>query len=319
LGDLVLASGFINKLALSDDVDNVFLLTQKANLILQKYFSEKVIFVEFNHPRFIRNYKKSYLEFFLEVIKLRRYFSGINISNTFLPYVGYPSIIPWLFLIKNNHIAGFTNCGYSSLLDIKLNFSSLARMHESKLGQNLLNASDYIGNSKINTDPMLYRTVTNYKKTNKILLHMGVGDSKRQWNSENWNKLVQELRIQNEIVIIASSDAELQYINKNILMSNGVEILDTRSDLSKFEQALLCCKLIIGLESFGIHFAGALGCDGIGIYTGISGAERMKPLGNIQILTKNMKCSPCYTKVCETRNCINDVTSGDLMKKVNLL
>jgi ADP-heptose:LPS heptosyltransferase len=315
LGDLVLATPFIQQLVSSKDVEKVYLLTQTTNFILNNYLPSKVVVMSFNHPSYVRGLDKNYYKFFKEIVKLRIFFKNKNISNTFIPYVGYPPVAIYAKLIKNNNICGFTNSGQSTLLDYKVDYNLHKNSHESHLGSFLLEKTRYLKKYGVATEPTLIKNHNPKKIDNSVVIHFGVSDAKRKWADHKWFDLINRLlKLGFTIKIIASTAEEKKFINTNIKLLNGVSIINTENNLLLFEKALAECKFMIGLESFSSHFAAALGYKGIAIFTGIAGVDRMKPLGKINVITKKMTCSPCYSKSCLERHCIMDISVDQVIE-----
>jgi len=156
-----------------------------------------------------------------------------------------------------------------------------------------------------------------------IGIHPFASQPSKIWSFDNWKSLINDLKSEYVIWIFGSKDDEVT-LNKffsDIIDQKGVFV--KTGSLSNFFLNLSRCSLLIGLDSFSIHAASALGIKGI-MLNGSNDWEIWKP-DNVYVISKGKefcKFYPCFNKPkCKGKDyefiCMNSINKGDVLSLMN--
>ena len=144
--------------------------------------------------------------------------------------------------------------------------------------------------------PLKYNKDTPF--TEKIVIHPGSGSSKKIPPFSLFEK-IENFLIQKGFEIIYLIGEADSWIKK--FTNNYWECLEPL----EIAYALKSAKAYIGLDSGISHLASYLGIKSY-IFYGPTDIITWRPIGvNYKIITLNLKCSPCFPKVCKERKCLD--------------
>jgi heptosyltransferase-3 len=155
-------------------------------------------------------------------------------------------------------------------------------------------------------------------------IHMLAGQRCREWPSERWRALVKAIKKAglNVVVFGASSDRERLIASLGDSLDEQVELIT--GSLEDFFRRLGRVRAFVGLDSFSIHAACAIGVPSI-MLNGASRAEIWCPPGT-EFLDggAGLACHPCFNKpVCTTTanpyQCIQAIPEAKVIRLLERL
>ena len=250
-----------------------------------------------------------------------------------VPYEQEPSLIPVLSLCNIPIKIGHSAAGFTSLLTVYNTNQASEYTHETKRlvapfvkfsGINIEDSDIYtdIGisleamRSSFLASKILYKIPDDY-----IVIHPGTSAREREWPETEWSKLIKYFEGNNKPIVFTGYGAnEINLITRlqSVLPKNSFINLVNKLDWVNFVAVINSASMVIGVESLAGHIAGSLGVPFIGVYTGIAGVDRWRPLGNkSKVFSLDMKCSPCRSRWCAERPCLTGIHADDLIKYLN--
>jgi heptosyltransferase-1 len=137
------------------------------------------------------------------------------------------------------------------------------------------------------------------------------------WEDEKFAKLCD--RINGELgVKVVLTGSEEGGMNRRIqsLMTKPSVNLGGKTTLRDLACVYRSSLLLITTDSGPMHIATAVGTPVIALF-GPTSPSRTGPYGEGNIvIRKEMDCSPCFLKKCETRQCMKDISVDDVFKAV---
>ncbi len=112
----------------------------------------------------------------------------------------------------------------------------------------------------------------------------------------------------------AQSDGPIRHI-RSLMKSPSVDLAG-RTSLRDLAYLYSLSSLVITTDSGPMHIAAAMGTPVVALF-GPTSPARTGPYGEGHaVIRKNMKCSPCFLKWCETRRCMEDISIGEVFQAV---
>lgn len=152
-----------------------------------------------------------------------------------------------------------------------------------------------------------------------IAIHNGSLDT-RLWRLKRWGedkivKLISAFKKRNILPVFIGTKGDT--IVKNNGVVNFVDILDIKQTAA----VLARCSLLVSTDSGPAHLADAVGTPSIVLF-GATYPDKNKPYTYGEVITANLKCSPCYwterMNKCENPVCMDKITVDMVMKKIDL-
>ena len=136
-----------------------------------------------------------------------------------------------------------------------------------------------------------------------IVMHMGTGNSLKEWPQAKWQALVKEMQ-GTPIVFTGKGEKE----KRDAEIPGGINLVDAVN----WEEYLIILKnarCLIGVDSLAGHLAAAMQLPSVLIYSGMTDIHEWCPLSDCcTVLTHPMPCAPCYrSSGCASMNCVRDV------------
>ena len=262
----------------------------------------------------------------IKKIKKERYDLGIE----FRPFFGNTIPLMWLGGVK--YRIGYGSAGFGFLLHQKGSFNFYS--HFAKNMVELLLAGDLI------EAPQEIRAVLKRPKKEildkmsralaksgvtaddfKVVIHPGSGRPLALWSNGQWAELADGLVSRYGAKVIIVGVAKEAMAARAISRKMATTPIDLTNSLSMadFMALLSMANLVIGLESFAVHAAAALGAATVMIHNGISDELMFKPLGQrVFGVTHKTDCAPCWRrKGCPEMSCLTNVTANEVMAVVS--
>ncbi len=128
-----------------------------------------------------------------------------------------------------------------------------------------------------------------------VAIHAGASHGSRLWPSEKWRLLVHLLRLRGyEVKIMGarSERAALLVAFDKELAQDKIELVT--EDIAGFAFRLAGCDVLIGMDSFSVHAAYALGVPAV-VLNGSADPLILTPPGGVAVSAGNLcKAYPCY-------------------------
>jgi 3-deoxy-D-manno-octulosonic-acid transferase/heptosyltransferase-1 len=98
------------------------------------------------------------------------------------------------------------------------------------------------------------------------------------------------------------------------MMSQKTVNLAGRTTLRDLAYLYRKAALLITTDSGPMHIAAAVGTPVIALF-GPTSASRTGPYGEGHfVIRRDLACSPCFLKKCETRHCMKDISVEDVLE-----
>ncbi|HKR26883.1 MAG TPA: glycosyltransferase family 9 protein [Terriglobales bacterium] len=158
-----------------------------------------------------------------------------------------------------------------------------------------------------------------------IGLHPGASRLSKQWTCEKWKELFRVLNQKNFQLVLFGSPSEASTLVNEFgreIEENSIEVVASGMDV--FLDRMSSVDVLVGMDSFSVHAAHALGLRSIVLY-GPFDPVVMTPPGSIA-LSAGVRCNwfPCYSKnSCRNLNdsfvCIRGIEVADVIRSVEAL
>lgn len=136
------------------------------------------------------------------------------------------------------------------------------------------------------------------------------------WEDEKFARLCdlvsEKLRI--KVVFTGSDRGKLERI-QSLMKSSSIN-LGGKTTLRDLAYLYRLASLLITTDSGPMHIAAAVGTPVIALF-GPTNPERTGPYGNgHKVIQKEMACSPCFLKKCDSKKCMRDITVEEVFQAV---
>lgn len=153
------------------------------------------------------------------------------------------------------------------------------------------------------------------------LVGINIGGSKR-WQTKRWphDKLTQlcdQLAKDGFRVVLtgAKNDIDLAGIVTAATKLKPINAVG-KTSLNELAALIKRCAVFISADSAPMHIAAAAGVPVVAIF-GPTDPDRHRPAAeNITIITKKLKCSPCYKAKCNNMKCIKQIDVKEILEAV---
>ena len=248
--------------------------------------------------------------------------------------IWFPNFIPFLWRTRIPIRIGTDRIGFSALLSKPTPFI-YKRMHESEFQLQILNSVSHIygefipKSSNLNSQGcyrielliiMLQKHGLNYDVKYR-LIHVGSSTTVRDWSVDKWRKLAIELISSGVVLIFTGSGRRERSIISEIVkeLDFCINACDVFA-LDDLINVIANADLVYSVETSIGHIAGALRVPVVSLYGGTADPLHWIPLGNVQLVTREIKCSPCFDqRGCNSMGCIQDIEVQDVLSAGNIL
>jgi len=118
-------------------------------------------------------------------------------------------------------------------------------------------------------------------------------------------------------VIIFQGPGENEVIGKVLGLMKGEAII-AKAGIKELAAISRRCRLFIGNDTGPTHVAAASGTPVVALF-GPADPERSRPWGRGHVvIRKDLPCSPCTRKICQTQTCMESITIEEVLRAVRL-
>lgn len=179
------------------------------------------------------------------------------------------------------------------------------------------NIHNYYSFNQIQPLPNKFLKLIDKQKAN-IILHPKSNGSAKEWEIDNYKKLIQLLQQNNCHLFITGAGQSTKKIQTQFPSSEHVTNLTGLMTLNELISFISECNVLVSASTGPLHIASACGIKAIGIYSPMRPihAGRWAPLGkNARYLSVQKKCKKCKkSNIC---NCMNDISPEMVLAKIN--
>jgi ADP-heptose:LPS heptosyltransferase len=163
------------------------------------------------------------------------------------------------------------------------------------------------------------RQALNQKNEKNVVIHVGAGNTFRDWGSENFSTLIGKLKKHGlRVFLIGSGDVEKQ---RGAYLRNLHQVHDFTGKLSIAELIYLVSQaaVYLGADSGPLHAASLTPTPLVALYgpniPEISGPWRKK---DVSIIQKKMDCRPCSQRTCkyDIIQCMKNITTDEVYETI---
>ena len=185
-----------------------------------------------------------------------------------------------------------------------------------------------------NLNPVIHVAAEKSIKVTQLLWDEGVPDDKpllaiqpfslwgyKEWAVKKYIALIEELTKVFDISIIITGAPNERERSEEIVRSCGSRVynLAGKTPLNLLPALYKRCELFLGVDSAGVHIAGAVGTPTVSLY-GPSSPETWAPKGKRHIvIRKDFPCVPCKETGCEgsmKSRCMDELTVEEVLPVV---
>lgn len=225
----------------------------------------------------------------------------------------------WYSFLFNHKV--FQHRKYAEHHELEFNIKMLSKFGiEESVSQETIKFNINVDSNSISKLKALLE-LNGWKQNKKIIIiHPGSGGSSVDLSPDKFGELISQLSsVKNSFLIITGSSSEKLLADK--LISN-TQALNLAGELNLKELiALISLSDIFISNSTGpIHIAAALDKYTIGFYPKIveCSAKRWGPYSTKGfVFEPAIDCSNCNRRQCEQLNCMNSISTNDVLNKVN--
>jgi heptosyltransferase-3 len=140
----------------------------------------------------------------------------------------------------------------------------------------------------------------------------------KEWGIEKYVELIHQIKSIHDFPIIITGSPDEKLRADRILRDSPLNVYNFagKTSIGMFAALLKSCDLFIGVDSAGIHIAGAVGTPTVSIF-GPSSPASWAPKGKQHIVvSKDLFCVPCREKGCqgkEVSRCLEELTPKEVM------
>lgn len=145
-----------------------------------------------------------------------------------------------------------------------------------------------------------------------------------KWHTKNWPaKYIAELcdilaKEFNTRVVLTGAKEDIEYIEavKNLTLAKPI-IAAGRTGILELACLIKRCSVYITPDSAPLHIAAAMGTPFIALFGPTNPLRHAPPSDKGVILTKNLKCSPCYSPNCmRAVKCMKEITVDEVLAAI---
>jgi len=159
----------------------------------------------------------------------------------------------------------------------------------------------------------------------KVAIHPGASHPSRHWPAKKWRELIGELRRQNFHLTLLGSPAEREELQNAFSEEIGSSALSLVAEpIPQFVDAVTNADILIGMDSFSVHAAYALGVPAV-VLNGSADPRILTPPGSAAVSAGDL-CNqyPCYYAFpCRKQEseyvCVRGIETKSVLKTVEEL
>jgi ADP-heptose:LPS heptosyltransferase len=100
-------------------------------------------------------------------------------------------------------------------------------------------------------------------------------------------------------------------------LSNSKPInLIGKTSLAELAALMKRFKCLITSDSAPMHIAAAMNTPFVALFGPTDPLRHLPPAGKYVVITKDLRCAPCYKPVCSDTRCMREITAAEVVKAV---
>jgi heptosyltransferase-2 len=147
-----------------------------------------------------------------------------------------------------------------------------------------------------------------------VLVHTGAGASYKEWPEEKWRDVVEKLHARGHPIVLAGLGAREEARAARLAGATpGAVDLSGRLDWNGLVRVIAGARLMLCLDSVSAHLGAAFAVPTVALWTGTTDPAQWGPMNEKAILLSGkVPCAPCHRTGCDTMDCVNRVTPGEV-------
>jgi ADP-heptose:LPS heptosyltransferase len=241
-------------------------------------------------------------------------------------YFYFPNAIPLLWQAKIPVRIGYISGGFGPLLTHPLPW----KFSEQSILRDYIPLIEPLCSSKAVDEaflsPVLYAPEIDLKALlskhelctkQYIVIHMGTGNSLKEWPVSKWKELAQALE-GNTLVFTGKGKTEKENVSLVCSAVQGCVDLVDKLSWHEYLTILKQASCLIGVDSLAGHLAAALHLPSVLIYSGMTSLHKWAPQSKLSVLLSHpMPCAPCHcSRGCSSMQCVRGVSVKEVLAHV---
>ncbi|MBR9677235.1 glycosyltransferase family 9 protein [Candidatus Woesearchaeota archaeon] len=317
IGDMILASAFINNLKINYPKSQVSVLCRSSVKPIAQLIPKVDKIITLNTPWFARGDSQGWIKTIKFALKNRKKY-----DLSYDLHSDPRNII--LSSILSKYSVGYGIRGLGFLLNKKVTWNPLSKKH---IVERQLDLVKYSG-LKIKSNKLSLKTPSmkkviellkkrGIKKTDKIaLVQFSSGAKAKDYPLEFWQEIIKELIKKKYKVVTADLNQKL--IAK---LQKQVKLTSIHTTLTDYAALVSLSSLVLSVDTFTVHFAAAYSKKVIGLYAGTNLVYEWAPYTNKKIVFQEKKCKiyPCGLQNCKyshPSDCTKKISAKSLLKNI---
>lgn len=155
-----------------------------------------------------------------------------------------------------------------------------------------------------------------------VLIHATAGSPGKQWDLDNWVKIIKYLKERYDCSIISTGRSSEKYVYDGLSKKSGVNIHNLCGKTTIRETVALYrhLDLAITLDTSTAHFAAVANTRNIITIYGPTNELQWKPYAPysfVQQIYSDIDCRPCMTRLCRHRKCLSGITTDVVINAID--
>ncbi len=149
-----------------------------------------------------------------------------------------------------------------------------------------------------------------------IVLNIGATKSANKWYPDRFASLAETVMKRYNVPAVITGGPEDRQGAEQIRAAANCEIVDLvgKTSLKDLIEVLNGSKAVVSCDTGPMHLAVALGKEVIALF-GPANPRRTGPFRG-RVIQKYLDCSPCNLKRCKDRACMDAISAGDVMERI---
>lgn len=139
----------------------------------------------------------------------------------------------------------------------------------------------------------------------------------KRWPLENFAQIC-DMLAQDKIRVIligSKNDTELGIKLNSLTKSKPINLIG-KTSLSELAALMKRLECLITSDSAPMHIAAAMNTPFVALFGPTDPLRHLPPTKNCIVITKDLRCVPCYKPVCSDIRCMREITVGEVLKAV---
>ena len=156
---------------------------------------------------------------------------------------------------------------------------------------------------------------------NQVLVGINPGASPKwatkKWSPENFAKVCDALALEEIRTVLVGSKAEAETGIEILKLTKSKPInLISKTSLTELAALMKRFKCLITSDSAPMHIAAAMKTPFVALFGPTAPMRHLPPAGKYVVITKDLRCAPCYKPICSDTRCMREITVAEVLKAV---